>query len=260
MRVINESIVEDYPLGQLAVHPRNVNEGDAGAIYESIEANGFYGTIVVQKSTGYILAGNHRFLVARQQEAATLPVCLVDVDDDQALRILLADNRTTRLGIDNPAALAQLLQELLGTSRGLEGTGYDRDAMDLLLSDLGGYHGDADEDFDPDDADPDRVRDDSILDLVGLSIAEPRHKVERGTTWRIGPHVLVCDSVISGWANWRQHLGENCLFCPYAGPFILVCAKAKTKRLVIVQPDSYIAGHILDRYEDVNGKEGMTCL
>jgi hypothetical protein len=31
------------PVDSLETHPRNVNQGDIGAIYESIGANGFYG-------------------------------------------------------------------------------------------------------------------------------------------------------------------------------------------------------------------------
>jgi SAM-dependent methyltransferase len=54
------------PVDSLETHPRNVNQGDIGAIYESIGANGFYGAIVAQKSTGRILAGNHRYQAAVQ--------------------------------------------------------------------------------------------------------------------------------------------------------------------------------------------------
>jgi len=63
------------------------------------------------------------------------------VDDEAALRILLADNRTARLGSDNEAALAELLTELAGTERGLAGTGFDGDDLDTLLNDLAGQAG-----------------------------------------------------------------------------------------------------------------------
>lgn len=136
MKVINEA-VEMVAVGDLKLHPRNVNQGDTGAIHQSIERNGFYGTIVAQKSTGHVLAGNHRLRAAQQSNATELPVVWVDVDDDHALRILLADNRTTRLGVDDPEALADLLQEILSDQGTLDGTGYDGDALDELLADLG---------------------------------------------------------------------------------------------------------------------------
>lgn len=135
MKVLNQS-VEMVPVGALRLHPRNVNNGDVGAIHESIKHNGFYGTIVAQRSTGYVLAGNHRLQAAQHAGATEVPVVWVDVDDDHALRILLADNRTTRLGSDDPEALARLLQEIADTAGTLDGTGYSDDDLDELLADL----------------------------------------------------------------------------------------------------------------------------
>ena len=99
-KTINTAI-ESVALALLKPHPRNVNQGDFGAIQQSVETNGFYGTIVANKRTGHILAGNHRYAVAKQLGFADVPVAWVDVDDEEELRILIADNRTTRLGIDN---------------------------------------------------------------------------------------------------------------------------------------------------------------
>lgn len=135
MKIINQAL-EQVPVATLRLHPRNVNQGDVGAIHESIEANGFYGAVIAQRSTGYVLAGNHRLQAAQHAGAAEVPVIWVDVDDTEALRILLADNRTTRLGHDDPQALAELLQEILADAGTLQGTGYDGDALDELLRDL----------------------------------------------------------------------------------------------------------------------------
>jgi DNA modification methylase len=62
-----------------------------------------------------------------------VPTTWVDVDDDRALRILLADNRSTRAGHDDQEALAALLKEILGESETLEGTGYSGEDLDALL-------------------------------------------------------------------------------------------------------------------------------
>ena len=51
---------------------------------------------------------------------------------------MLVDNRTTRLGNDNPAALAELLAELAATDKGLIGTAFSGDDLDLLIADLAG--------------------------------------------------------------------------------------------------------------------------
>jgi hypothetical protein len=133
MEIIN-SETEMVPLKKLIRHPRNPRQGDIGAIYQSIEANGFYGAIVAQKSTGHVLAGNHRLEAAKQAGAEVLPVIWVDVDDTTALRILLADNRTNDLASYDDRALAELLQSLMEDTGSTEGSGYDGDDLDDLLS------------------------------------------------------------------------------------------------------------------------------
>lgn len=108
-----------------------------GAIYQSIEANGFYGAIVAQRSTGYILAGNHRYKAAVEAGAKSVPVIWVDVDDETAVRVLLADNRTNDVASYDNAVLAEILTEL-ANGPGLEGTGYDGDDLDQIIGDLVG--------------------------------------------------------------------------------------------------------------------------
>jgi len=117
-------------------HPRNPREGDVGAIHQSIEVNGFYGSIIAQKSTGHILAGNHRWQAAMQQGATEIPVTWIDVDNDHALRILLADNRTNDVASYNDDELANILEQLQLETGTLAGTGYDGDALDEMLHDL----------------------------------------------------------------------------------------------------------------------------
>lgn len=134
-RLINDG-TEEVAITRLNPHPRNVNQGDFGAIQESIENNGFFGRLVVSRRTCHILAGNHRYHVAKLLGYETLPVEWVDVDPETELRILLADNRTSRLGSDDSAQLAALLAELADSDSGLLGTGYDGDDLDQLIGDL----------------------------------------------------------------------------------------------------------------------------
>ena len=127
---------EMVAIERLIPAPFNPNAGDFGAIHESIEANGFFGALVVSRRTRHVLAGNHRLAVALKMGYESLPVTWVDVDLDGEKRILLADNRTSRLGNDNPNALAELLAELAGTDKGLSGTGFDGDDLDQIINDL----------------------------------------------------------------------------------------------------------------------------
>lgn len=117
-------------------HPANPNRGNVDLIAESISANGFYGAIVVQESTGRILAGEHRWRAARLRDEAQVPVIYVDVDDATALRILAADNRTSELAHRDPDALVDLLTRLADVEDGLYGSGYAPDDLADLLAQL----------------------------------------------------------------------------------------------------------------------------
>ena len=136
--------IRKTPITTLVPHPSNPRQGDVGAIIQSIEANGWYGTLVAQISTGHVLAGNHRLQAAIHCGLDRVPVHWVDVDDDTAHRILLADNRTTDLATYDEHALADLLVEM-GKTGNLGGTGYDGDDLDDLLAELERYGPDADQ-------------------------------------------------------------------------------------------------------------------
>jgi hypothetical protein len=126
------------PVESISEHPANPNQGDIGAISESMDAHGFYGAVLVQASTGYILAGNHRYRAARMKGAASVPGFRLDVDDDTAARILAVDNRTAKLASVDEAKLVELLTGAAMAPRGLAGTGYDGDDLDYMIGLLGG--------------------------------------------------------------------------------------------------------------------------
>jgi ParB/RepB/Spo0J family partition protein len=117
-------------------HPRNVRQGDVGAISESLEHNGQYRPIVVQRSSNKILAGNHTWKAAKALGWKKIAVTYVDVDDEKALRILIADNRTNDLASYDNSALAELLTELATTEQMFEGTGFDGSDVDDLIKEL----------------------------------------------------------------------------------------------------------------------------
>ena len=160
---------EDVAVERLIPHPANPRRGNVDAVAESIRANGFYGALVVQRSTRHVLAGNHRLQAARQLGMATVPVVWVDCDDDRALRILVADNKSSDLATWDDRALADLLRDLDGDD--LTGTLFDQAELDALLRDLEVPNTDADH----------------------VPEAPPTNPLtERGDVWELGPHRLVC--------------------------------------------------------------------
>lgn len=134
MRNINQKITST-PVSKLSEHPENARRGDMSAISASIEANGFYGVVVAQKSTGHVLAGNHRLRAAKAAGAKEVPVAWVDVDDTEAKRILAADNRTSDLGTYDDEKLARLLDDLNAEGE-LSGTGFDVADLDEMINSL----------------------------------------------------------------------------------------------------------------------------
>lgn len=135
MKILNDGESKLVPISKLSSHPRNPRQGDIGAIHQSIEDTGWYGVIVAQKSTGHVLAGNHRLIAAREHGAKKLPVIWLDVDDQTALKILLSDNRLNDLASYDFPSLAEILKELALESD-LVGTGYDGDDLDEIIAGL----------------------------------------------------------------------------------------------------------------------------
>lgn len=112
---------EVVPIASLKPYPKNARIGDVRAIAESLETNGQYRPIVVNKNTSEILAGNHTWKAAKELGWKKIAVAWVDVTDEQAKKIVIADNRTHDLGMYDSDALSNLLNSLPD----LVGTGYD---------------------------------------------------------------------------------------------------------------------------------------
>jgi hypothetical protein len=131
---------ETVPIGALTPNPKNANQGDLGAVLGSIQANKFYGAVIAQKSTGMIIAGEYRWRAAQEAGLKVVPVIWLDVTDAEAQRIMVADNRTSRLGLDDPQKMAELLNSIISDFGELDGTGYDREDLDRIVADFGDTH------------------------------------------------------------------------------------------------------------------------
>ena len=210
---IFDGFVPEAPIDAVRPHPRNARQGDVGAITESIRKNGVYKPVVVQRSSGFILSGNHTWKALKALGRLTIAVIYVKVGDDTALRILLADNRTSDLASYDDHGLAALLVELRATAAGLDGTGYDGDALDDLLKELGqGLH------REPED--------------VPKVPAKPKTKV--GDLLELGAHRLLCGDATRE-ADVRRLMGDakaECLWTdpPYGVDYVGKTKDAKTMR------------------------------
>jgi hypothetical protein len=237
--VIPQRYEANVPLSQLHPHPANPNQGDLGLLAGLIDANGFAVPVLAQESTGIIIDGEHRWVAARQAGMSALPVVWLDVDDDTRDRLLASLNESTRRGMNDEAKLIALLSGLAGTPKGLAGAGFDGDDLDDMIARQNP------------EGPPDRGE---LLDAAGVTLGEPRHAAETGQTWLLGPHVLIIADVFTGWAAWAPRLAEGTVFMPYPTP-LLPHSEDLPGPLVMVQPVTYLAGHLLDKWADVTGTE-----
>lgn len=125
----------DLPVEELVPYHENPRRGDVDAIAESLQVNGQYRAIVVNRGThtgrpNEVLAGNHTLQAAKALGWDTITAHLIDVDDTAARKIVLVDNRTNDVSTNDDHQLLELLRQ----SPDLEGTGYTPEDLDDLVA------------------------------------------------------------------------------------------------------------------------------
>jgi len=173
MNQISNLKIMRVPVSDLNLHPHNARQGDVGAICQSLEAHGQYRPLVVQKSSNTVLAGNHTLQAASTLGWKEVDVTFVDVDDDQALRILLVDNRSNDLAAYDNGVLTDLLEHLVRSTDGLAGTGFDGSDLDDLLAEF-----------------EDKTGADVLEDEPRTPPTAPITRL--GDLWQLGSHRLIC--------------------------------------------------------------------
>ena len=153
---VTERRLDTVPLSHLRPDPRNPRTHKAAELRKSFGRFGYTNPIMLDERTGLIAAGHGRYelLTAMKAEGVAPPegvICEYDDegeewyvpvvrgwasrDDDEALAYLIADNRQTELAEWAHPELAELLQPISETDRGLAGTGFTpRDLTGLLAA------------------------------------------------------------------------------------------------------------------------------
>lgn len=121
--------IEQATEADLALFPGNARRGQVDKLVESIRVNGFYTPLIVQRSTGYIVAGNHRFMAGKQAGMTAFPVVYLELSDAEALKINVADNKLSddaTYDVDDLIDQLQLVDDL-------DGTGWSEEELNALL-------------------------------------------------------------------------------------------------------------------------------
>ena len=168
--------VASVALNTLESYPTNPRRGDIEAIAQSLKAHGQYRPIVVQYGTNFILAGNHTYKAAKKLGWKKIKITYIEVDEESARRIVLADNRLTDLATYNEP----LLKSLLTTLPELEGTGFTQAEVETL----------------------DRLMNGQDKDPVGGSKPLPSDPEVKVSAWR-----FTVESTV--YKAWREQLYEE---------------------------------------------------
>ena len=190
------------------------------AIAESLRKRGQYRPIVVNigshASHDYeILAGNHTYLAAKKLGWKTIQATTVDVDDDQAAQIVLADNRLADLGGYDDETLSALLSDVSS----LDGLGWSQDDVDALAAAL------------------EPERDDSEVEDVEVPDDAPQ-RVKRGEIWILGEHRLMCGDSTKP-EDMQKLLGGGAADLWLTDPPYNVAIVGKTKKHLTIENDSW---------------------
>jgi len=149
----NNVRVEYINLKKIKEADKNVKDHDIGAIHESINRFGFTSPLLINESTGQLVAGHGRVQALRQKKQFKEDVPMnINVDENgdwsvpvvrgvsfkneqEAQAYLIADNRLTELGGWNTDELVKELEKLAEDST-LDGTGFDLSSMQELYDDF----------------------------------------------------------------------------------------------------------------------------
>tara|TARA_B100000459_G_scaffold52626_2_gene28154 strand:- start:9325 stop:10146 length:822 start_codon:yes stop_codon:yes gene_type:complete len=252
--------IEVWPIEKVIPYERNARTHSPEQVRQisaSILEFGFVNPILVDSKDG-VIAGHGRLLAAQDLALKEVPVVVLDhLSDTQKKAYVIADNKLALNAGWDETQLREEMFSLQAVDFDLELTGFKTDDLEEFLD--GGELEDEFQGFDNDptteEEDEKEKSDGSLLSLVNIAIDEPKHQVETGDIWKVGPHLLFIGSVIKEWSVWNKYLNdENCLFCPYPGPFVPLGKKADDNILIMVQPDKYVAGHLLDRYVEIKGE------
>lgn len=121
----------------LKYYYQNPRRGNVEKVAESLKANGQFKPIVVNRGTltgrpNEILAGNHTTKAARSLGWRKLNVMWVDVDEEHARRIVLADNGSTDDATYDVQILSELLEAQKESTGSLVGTTYADEVLEKL--------------------------------------------------------------------------------------------------------------------------------
>lgn len=123
MRVLNQTTSLE-PLTAVKPHPENPRRGATAAIVDSIQAHGFYGALIAQRSTRYVIAGRHTIVdgfhryhvlnttpTLREATAGMAPIVTLNTDAPGRIAATVRHNRAR--GTHTLTGMSNLIFQML---------------------------------------------------------------------------------------------------------------------------------------------------
>ncbi len=153
-------------------NPRD-NSDAISKVADSINRWGFASPIVARSQDGRVIAGHTRLAAALSLGLDSVPVRFMDLDEQSANALALADNRLGEVADWDVDTLTDILQSLQEDGVDLDGLGWEGSELDDLLQSIDPILPDGSEDDVPD-------------------LQEGEADSQPGQVYQLGPHRLIC--------------------------------------------------------------------
>jgi hypothetical protein len=249
------------PIDDIPGDPKNPKAHDLDRLDASMRQFGIIEPVVIDERTGLLISGHGRkeALIRRRDNGQPPPAGVIvdetgrwaapvvhgwsSIDDVHAEAALIALNRIGEAGGWEDKALLDLLTHITEESPDLAYvTGFDDEAtaeLHRLIEEAEAAEAD-DENRAPTTGE--------LLTIADVTWGEPEHSTHHGQTWMVGPHTLVVAKVADEHHLWRHLLTDDTLLCPYPEPYLTCGTIAQSRPLLLVQPNVFLAGHLLDKH------------
>jgi hypothetical protein len=232
------------PLDTLKPDPKNVrihNDRQIEVMRNSLQTYGQVTPIVQVK--GVVVKGNATLEAAKQLGWTHIAAVPLKLERKLVDEYKLVDNRSSDLSYFDDGLLLPELNTLLEEGSDLNLLGWNEEDLKLLEEAI-------------EDGEVEQLPSDAtLLDQLSVTVEEPKTKLERGMVREVGNHILiVCDPVKDA-DIWFPYMKKEFLFAPYPGPYIALSLTSESRKILMVQPDVFIAGYIVDRYEEIESKK-----
>ena len=173
--------VESFPVKDLQAwdrNPRVHSPEEVRAISRSIEMHGWGNPVLAQDGSNRVIAGHGRIKAAKKNGLRQVPVVFLEISDDQANSLSVADNKIADLGAYDDEKMKDLLVEFRDREVDLEALGFtaDDEWLAAIEGGSGGSSGPVEGLTDPDE----------VPDAPEEVITQP------GDLWILGSHRLLC--------------------------------------------------------------------